>query len=126
MELAVLSMNGPSSNLQQLHDAVVSAWTSVPVEGFQHLVEYPKEFRRSGGKREVRASTRWVYLINYYTWEYFAKDLPKKEHLQLISWCFYSLLCPKQKQNIYIRGPNKKHPRAASWGNPDVHIQSLS
>lgn len=45
MERAVHSMNVPLSNLQQLRDAIASAWTNIPVERFRHLVEFSEEFR---------------------------------------------------------------------------------
>ena len=34
MEQAVRSKNVSLSNLQQLHDAIASAWTNIPVERF--------------------------------------------------------------------------------------------
>jgi hypothetical protein len=39
MERAVQGMNVPPSNLLKLRDAIVTVWTNIPVERFQHLVE---------------------------------------------------------------------------------------
>ena len=42
MKWAVHRMNVLLSNLQQLCDAIASAWTNIPVERFRHLVESPE------------------------------------------------------------------------------------
>lgn len=60
MERAVGCMNVPPSNLQQLCDAIASAWSNSPVELFRHVVEFGMFCRQRG----VRPSTRYVYLIN--------------------------------------------------------------
>jgi transposase len=44
MKRAVPSMNVPLSNLQQLHDAIASAWINIPLDRFRLLVEFPEEF----------------------------------------------------------------------------------
>ena len=41
MERVVRSMNVPPSNLQQLHDAIASAWNDILVERFRHLCRIP-------------------------------------------------------------------------------------
>ena len=45
VERAVRGMNVSPSNLQQLRDAIVLAWTNIPVERFRRVVECPEEFR---------------------------------------------------------------------------------
>ena len=65
MERAVYSMDVPWSNLQQLRDAIESAWTNIPVERLTpcrmpQIIQAVLEAK--GG---VRPRTRWVYLINW-------------------------------------------------------------
>ncbi len=39
-------MDAQPTNLQQLHDAIMSIWTKISDECFQHLVEYmPQKIR---------------------------------------------------------------------------------
>jgi hypothetical protein len=46
MERAIHNINGLPSNLKQMHDAIASAWTIIPVECFRQLEECTKEFRQ--------------------------------------------------------------------------------
>ncbi|XP_023995701.1 tetraspanin-5 isoform X1 [Salvelinus sp. IW2-2015] len=55
----------PLSNLQQLHDAIVSARTNIPVERFRLVESMPRRIPADLAATGVQPSTRWVYLINW-------------------------------------------------------------
>ena len=63
MRWTVRSMNVPPSNLQQLRDAIASAWTKIPVE---HLtpcrIHALKNSGCSGSQVGERPGSRWVCL----------------------------------------------------------------
>ncbi|XP_024258280.1 tetraspanin-5 isoform X1 [Oncorhynchus tshawytscha] len=55
----------PLPNLQQLHDAIVSARTNIPVECFRLVESMPRRILADLEATGVQPSTRWVYLINW-------------------------------------------------------------
>ena len=62
----------------------------------------------------------------YYTWEYFETDFQNENHLELICWGFYIILCPtrkkKTKENYWLQtfcrnlGGLNQILQATSWG----------
>ncbi len=54
------------TNLQQLRDAIMSTWTKISEECFQHLVEsMPRRFRAVLKAKGVQPDTSKVYLIKW-------------------------------------------------------------
>jgi hypothetical protein len=43
-----------------------------------------------------------IYIYLYYEWEYLGTDFHNLNHLELICWCFYSLLCPTIKFDFFV------------------------
>ncbi len=59
-------MDVQPTNLQQLRDAIMSTWTKISEECFQHLVEsMPRRFRAVLKAKGVQPGTSKVYLIKW-------------------------------------------------------------
>ncbi len=62
------------TNLQQLRDAIMSIWTKISEECFQHLVESMPRRIRAVLKANVQLGTSKVYLIKWPVSVYYNLD----------------------------------------------------
>ncbi len=59
-------MDVQPTNLKQLRDAIMSIWTKISEECFQHLVEsMPRRIKAVLRQKGVQPGTSKVYLINW-------------------------------------------------------------
>ncbi len=66
VEQEILIMNVQPTNLQQLRDAIMSIWTKISEECFQHLVKsMPQKIRQFWRQKGVQPDTSKVYLIRW-------------------------------------------------------------
>ncbi len=64
VEREIHIMDVQPTNLQQLRDAIMSIWTKISEECFQHLVEsMPRRIKTVLKAKGVQTSTSKVYLI---------------------------------------------------------------
>jgi hypothetical protein len=97
MEWAVCRMNVPPSNLQQLRDIIMWAWTNITVERFWHIVEFPKAFRLFWRQRALRPR----YLINWPVCVYVNfEDAFIQSGLQSCMHTFYMWVAPGIKHTF--------------------------
>ena len=80
---------GREHNYKSFADCIVTArslnrYVSLKHNNFKHCLSFVYDL---------------IFL--YFAWEYFGTDFQNENHLELICWCVYSLLCTKKK-NIYI------------------------
>ncbi len=59
-------MDVQPTNLQQLHDAIMSIWSKISEECFQHIVEsMPRRIKAVLKEKGVQPGTSTVYLIKW-------------------------------------------------------------
>ncbi len=72
-----------TTNLQQLCDAIISIWTKISEECFQHLVEsMPRRIKAVLTEKGVQPGTSKVYLIKW----------PVRESVMYMCVCIYVYL----------------------------------
>ncbi len=92
-------MDVQTTNLQQLCDAIISIWTKISEERFQHLVE--SMLRRINAvlkAKEVQPGTSKVYLIKWPVTVY----IYTHTHNSITFYNIFTFLCTHTEIYIYI------------------------
>ncbi len=95
VEREIRIMDVQTTNLQQQRDAVMSIWTKISEECFQHLVEsMPRRIKAALKAKEGPLSTSKVYLIKWpvsvYIYISAVKLLIMINHIQNKSFCLHN------------------------------------
>ncbi len=87
MEREIRIMDVQPTNMQQLCDAILSKWTKISEECFQHIVEsMPRRIKAVLKAKGVQPSTSKVYLIKWPVSVYIYLYYGAVKCLNLIGW----------------------------------------
>ncbi len=127
-------MDVQPTNLQQLCDAIMSIWTKISEECFQHLVEsMPQIIKAVLKEKGVQPGTSQVYLIKWPVSVYMAMFCP--ETLKFV-YCAIFVSCFQNKHTLHHNlhnhplsdhsTGNSKSSALADWGTRAMLLHPVS